>query len=68
MTKKSRIGGIDAIFQNTEENKQVQEKLSRVNFDIPVSLKQQLQIYCIQKKISLKDFFTDVINEHLKTF
>lgn len=72
MNKKTRIGGIDAIFQSTEpearpeENKPVQgEKTSRINFDAPVSLKKRLQLYCLENDISIKDFIIQCITERL---
>lgn len=72
MAKKSRIGGIDSIFQSTEpetlpeEKKAVQgEKTSRINFDAPVSLKKRLQLYCLENDISIKDFIIQCITERL---
>lgn len=71
MAKKSRIEGIDGIFRNTETEqrpediKTVAEETSRVIFECPVSLKQRLQIYCVQNKITLKEFITGAILEKL---
>jgi hypothetical protein len=78
MTTKSRLNGlnikntgIDALIQKTEEaitpqkNEPV-EKMSRINFDAPISLKKQMQIYCVQNNISIKNFLIDAITEQLK--
>lgn len=71
MTKKTRIGGIDEIFKSTEPNtpeekKNIEiEETSRINFDAPETLKQRLQIYCIQNKISIKKFIINAITEQL---
>ncbi|KAA6331499.1 hypothetical protein EZS27_019890 [termite gut metagenome] len=72
MAKKTRISGIDSIFQSTEpeanpEEKKIvpKEKKSRINFDAPVSLKKRLQLYCLQNNISIKDFIIQCITERL---
>lgn len=79
MVTKSRIQGlnikntgIDGLIQRTEqeaipvpENNR-QEETSRINFDAPVSLKKQLQIYCVQNQLSVKNFLIDAIQEKLK--
>jgi hypothetical protein len=58
--------GIDSIIKKTEpETLPEQEQTSRINFDAPASLKQRLQIYCVQNKISIKDFITGAILERL---
>jgi hypothetical protein len=62
--------GIDSIIQSTEpdtltEFQEKKEETSRINFDAPVSLKQRLQIYCVQNKTSIKDFIISTILERL---
>jgi hypothetical protein len=62
--------GIDSIIQSTEpdtlpELQKKKEETSRINFDVSASLKQRLQIYCVQNKTSIKDFITSIILERL---
>lgn len=75
--KKSKIEGldiknkgIDVLIQNTEpmstsRNKQEQEKITRINFEITEDLKDRLKIYCVKNKISIRDFITEIILERL---
>jgi len=70
--KKTRIKGIDAIFQSTEpeaypeEKRSVQgEKTSRINFDAPISFKKRLQLYCLENDTSIKDFIIQCVTERL---
>ncbi|KAA6348468.1 hypothetical protein EZS27_004068 [termite gut metagenome] len=77
---KSRITGIDALIQNTEKQldtekeKQLEKpqphpqkhtKMSKVCFDIPVTLKKEMGIYCVKNDISIKDFIADAIKIRL---
>jgi len=73
MTKKTRIGGIDAIFQSTEpetlpdqeQKTNIPEKTTRINFDAPVSFKKRVQRYCLENDISIKDFIINTITDFL---
>jgi hypothetical protein len=69
---KSRINGIDELFRNTEEkpvrskaSKVDVEKLVLINFQIPLSLKKKINLYCIENDISLRNFLTGLINKCL---
>jgi len=69
---KSRIGGIEALFDKPENNtrpviqsKGENDRLVIVNFQIPISLKKKIHLYCIQNGISMKDFLTELITGKL---
>jgi hypothetical protein len=74
---KSRIGGIEALFRNTEvkpaagppasdpEKHSHPDKLVLINFQAPVSLKKKIHLYCVENDISLRKFITGLINEKL---
>lgn len=73
MAKKTCVGCIDAIFQSTEpetlpdpeQETNIPEETTRINFDAPASLKKRLQIYCVQNNISIKDFIINTIIKQL---
>ncbi|KAA6336224.1 hypothetical protein EZS27_015610 [termite gut metagenome] len=75
MTKKSRIGDIDSIIQNTElsiqnssqaKKKPQQEELTLVSFELSVMLKKEMNVYCAMNDITIKDFITKAIKLSLE--
>jgi hypothetical protein len=66
--KKSRIEGIDNLIRSTTVSRpeQLVEKSTKVLFEVPVSLKKEMSIYCAIKGITLRDFMTRAIKKELK--
>jgi hypothetical protein len=62
---KSRIEGIDNLIRNTTVSRPA-EKSTKVLFEVPVSLKKEMSIYCAIKGITLRDFMTRAIKKELK--
>jgi hypothetical protein len=67
---KSRISGIDDFIQSTEKPQEhaklaTQEKLTLINFQLPVSLKKRLSKYCIDNEITIREFLTGLIEKHI---
>jgi hypothetical protein len=65
---KSRINGIDSLIRNTtvSHTKKLTEESTKVLFEVPVSLKKEISLYCAMKGITLKDFITGAIKKELK--
>jgi hypothetical protein len=64
---KSRINGIDNLIRNTtvSHTKRLTEESTKVLFEVPVSLKKEMSIYCAIKGITLRDFITRAIKKEL---
>jgi hypothetical protein len=73
--KGSRISGLDDFLKSTENHVPKKtadkksaslEELTIINFQIPVSLKKRICKYCIENDQSIREFLTELINEHFK--
>jgi hypothetical protein len=65
---KSRIDGIDNLIKNTtvSRTEKLVEQSTKVLFEVPVSLKKEMSIYCAMNGITLRDFMTRAIKKELK--
>jgi hypothetical protein len=66
---KSRIEGIDNLIRSTavvSSSEKLTEKSTKVLFEVPASLKKEMNIYCATNEISMKDFITQAIRAKLK--
>ncbi|MDR0681620.1 MAG: hypothetical protein LBG15_07225 [Dysgonamonadaceae bacterium] len=67
---KSKIAGFDDFLRKTEASSKSAnstEKLTLINFQVPVSLKKKISKHCIENDISIRNFITNLIEEKLCT-
>ncbi|KAA6318181.1 hypothetical protein EZS27_031777 [termite gut metagenome] len=66
---KSRIEGIENLIKSTTKvssSEKLTEEFAKVLFEVPATLKKEMNVYCAMNDITLKDFITGAIKKELK--